>query len=124
MEKEKTVLIIEDDRALVKALEYGLKDKGLEVKAYFYGDGAYEKVLEIKPDLILLDLVLPGVHGFEILKAIKSGEITKDIPVIVATNLGEDSDKKRSMELGADDFIVKAQIDLEKIFEKIKKILF
>ena len=73
------------------------------------------------PDLIVLDLVLPGVHGFEILEEIKKDKKIKNIPVIVATNLGEDSDRKRSFQLGADEYFVKALNDLEDLSKTVTK---
>lgn len=123
MKKEKIVLIIEDDRTLMEALKFELDYLGINVESHLYGEGAYEKTLKIKPDLILLDLVLPGMSGFDILEKVKNNLEIKDIPVIIITNLGEDTDKKRALELGAADFVIKASIDLEKLSKKIFSIL-
>lgn len=121
--KKNKILIIEDDRVLVEALKFELKEQKYNISVSLEGDGAYEKVLKERPDIILLDLVLPGTHGFEILKKIKENSETKNIPVIVATNLGEESDKKKAMGLGAEDYFVKASVDLDQLSEKISKIL-
>jgi len=123
MKNQKKILIIEDEKALVEALEFAFSDLNVKIKTYFMGDGAYEEILKVKPDLILLDLVLPGISGFKILEKIKKNKGMKDLPVIVLTNLGEDDDKKKAIELGASDYLVKALIDLEKISQKIKEIL-
>lgn len=123
MKKLKKVLIIEDDRVLVEALRTEFEDSGFEVSVFLEGEGAYEEVIKVKPDIIILDLVLPGVHGFDILKSIKSNEEIKKIPVIIATNLGEVSDKEKTLEMGAIDFYVKAEVDLRELSKRISKIL-
>lgn len=122
MKKNKKILIIEDDRVLVSALKYEMEECGFNVTTYLEGQGALEKAVSEKPDLVLLDLVLPGVHGFEILKKLKEEEKTKNIPVIVVTNLGEESDRRKSLSLGALDYFVKASVDLSELSKKIKKI--
>ncbi len=71
MKNQKKILIIEDEKALVEALEFAFSDLNVKIKTYFMGDGAYEEILKVKPDLILLDLVLPGISGFKILEKIK-----------------------------------------------------
>lgn len=76
-----------------------------------------------KPDLILLDLILPKVHGFEVLKQLKEDSETKEIPIIVLTNLEGIGDVDKAIELGATTYLVKAQYTLEEVVEKIKKAL-
>lgn len=76
-----------------------------------------------KLDLILLDLILPKVHGFDVLKKLKENEETKDIPIIVLTNLEGINDVEKALELGATTYLVKAQYTLEEVLEKIKKTL-
>ena len=76
-----------------------------------------------KPDLILLDLILPKIDGFEVLKKIKPDPETKDIPVIVLTNLEESEDVQRAIDLGAKNYLVKANYSLREVVEKIKKAL-
>ncbi len=76
-----------------------------------------------KPDLILLDLILPKIHGFEVLKKLKQAEETKNIPVIILTNLEGMKDVDMALETGAATYLVKAQYSLEEILEKIKKVL-
>ena len=76
-----------------------------------------------KPDLILLDLILPKVHGFEVLKQLKDDKETKDIPIIVLTNLEGTGDVEKALELGATTYLVKANYSLEEVLQKIKKAL-
>jgi len=123
MKTNKKILIIEDDNILIEALKFQLEDEGYNIVLYLEGMGAFEKAEKEMPDLILLDLVLPGVHGFDILKKLKDDKKTKNIPVIVATNLGEESDRKKAMSLGALDYFVKASIDLSELSAEIKKVL-
>ena len=78
---------------------------------------------EKKPDLILLDLILPRVHGFEVLKQLKTDPETKKIPIIVLTNLEGIGDVEKAIELGANTYLIKAQYSLEEVLEKIKKAL-
>lgn len=123
MKNKKKILIIEDDRVLVKALRTEFEEFGYDVRVFMEGEGAYEEVVRVKPDLIILDLVLPGVHGFEILKKVNNNKIVKNIPVIIVTNLGEDSDKEKAFNLGAYDFLIKASIDLDELSRKINKVI-
>lgn len=118
---KKRILIIEDDPLLSEAIKIELESKGFEVMVHYEGNLAVEKIRETNPDLIILDLVLPGVHGFQILETIKKDKNFKEIPVIVATNLGEDNDKKTCLDLGADDFFIKALVDLDDLSKKIIK---
>ena len=119
----KKILIVEDDNFLRDILS-----KKLEAEIYTI-IGVAESVemfllLESnKPDLIVLDLLLPGVDGFEILKKIRQAEETKNIPVIVFSNLSEEKDIKKARDLGITDFVVKSNFTLDEFVEKIKKIL-
>jgi len=116
---KKRILLIEDDPVLSEAIKIELETKGFEVIVHYEGSLAIEKIRETNPDLIILDLVLPGVHGFHILETIKKDKNYQHIPVIVATNLGEESDKKTSYALGADDYFIKALVDLDDLSKKI-----
>lgn len=119
----KKVLIIEDD-SFLQGLESGkLKKEGYEVITASTGEEAMKKLIEPNIDLVLLDLILPGIDGFEILQKIRSTESLKNIPVIVFSNLSEEKDIKKSKELGATDFMVKSNFTLEELVTRIKKIL-
>lgn len=123
MKNKKKILIIEDNRVLIEALKLEFEEYGFEVKVFMDGQGAYENVVAEKPDLIILDLILPGIHGFEILRLIKNNNATKNIPVVIATNLGEETDREEAMKLGAIDFYVKAKVDLSELSKKIYEII-
>jgi len=117
----KKVLIIEDD-SFLQGLEAGkLKKEGYEVITASSGTEAMKKINEPGIDIILLDLILPDIDGFEILQKIKVTETLKNVPVIVFSNLSEEKDIKRSKELGATDFMVKSNFTLEELIEHVNK---
>lgn len=117
----KKVLIIEDD-SFLQGLEVSKLEKvGYSVITASSGEEAIKKIYEPDIDIILLDLILPGFDGFEILKRIRATEALRNIPVIVFSNLSEEKDIKRSKELGANDFMVKSNFTLDELVEKIKK---
>ncbi|MFQ6084609.1 MAG: response regulator transcription factor [Candidatus Aminicenantia bacterium] len=119
----KTILFIEDESALQKTFGEILKQEGYKMISALDGETGFRLAKSKKPDLILLDLILPKVHGFEILKKIKADKETKGIPVIVLTNLEGIEDIDKAIELGITTYLVKAQYSLEEVVEKIKKAL-
>jgi DNA-binding response OmpR family regulator len=119
----KKILFIEDETALQKAFGTILKDKGYEITSAFDGETGLKLAKKEKPNLILLDLILPKIHGFEVLKRLKEGKETKEIPVIVLTNLEDMENVGQALELGANTYLIKAQYTLEEVLEKIRKAL-
>lgn len=117
------VLIVEDEEFLAKTLEDNLVSEGFEIDLAMDGEKALEKIEKNKPNLILLDLLLPGKDGFYILGQIKQNPEWKLIPVIVLSNLGDDTDIKKALELGADDYFVKSQHPIQEVVDKVKKYL-
>ena len=119
----KTILFIEDEAALQKTFGKILEKEGLEVIPALDGDVGLKLAKLKKPDLILLDLILPRRNGFEVLKEIKEDEETKDIPVIVLTNLEAMDNVDKAIELGATTYLVKANYTLEEVVTKVKQAL-
>ncbi|PIR72939.1 MAG: response regulator [Candidatus Nealsonbacteria bacterium CG10_big_fil_rev_8_21_14_0_10_36_23] len=119
----KKILFIEDEETLQKTLGEVLKQEGYEIIPALDGEAGLNLLKSEKPDLILLDLVMPKMDGFEVLKRLKADEETKDIPVIVLTNLEGIGDVGKAIELGATTYLVKAQYSLEEVVEKVKKAL-
>ncbi len=119
----KKILFIEDEYTLQKTFGEILKPEGYEVIPALDGEIGLRLAKNKKPDLILLDLILPKVNGFEVLKKLKEDEATKDIPVIVLTNLEGIRDIDKAIELGATTYLVKADYSLKEVVEKIKKAL-
>jgi len=119
----KKILFVEDEVALQKAFGTILKDKGYDVVSALDGETGLKLAKEEKPNLILLDLILPKIHGFEVLKKLKEEKETQEIPVIVLTNLEDMENVGKALELGAMAYLIKAQYGLEEVLEKIKKAL-
>jgi DNA-binding response OmpR family regulator len=119
----KTILFIEDESALQKTFGDVLRQEGYEMISALDGKIGLELAKNKKPDLILLDLILPKLNGFEVLKRLQTDTETKGIPVIVLTNLEEMTDIDKAIELGAKTYLVKAQYTLQEVVEKIKKAL-
>jgi len=104
--KEK-ILVIDDEKDILDLVEYNLKQNNYKVSCISTGEEALESARSFKPDLILLDLLLPGMDGFEVCKDLKGQPDTKDIPIIMLTAKGEDIDVVTGLELGADDYMTK-----------------
>jgi two-component system alkaline phosphatase synthesis response regulator PhoP len=117
------VLIVEDEDFLIRALKDNLTAEGYKVDIAKDGEEAIEKIEKKKPNLILLDILMPKKDGFYVLKEIKKNAEWKLIPVIVLSNLGEDTSIKRALEMGADDYFVKSQHPIQEIIEKVKDYL-
>jgi len=119
----KTILFIEDEPGLQKTVGRFLEKEGYEINKALDGETGLKMAEKIKPDLILLDLILPKKDGFEVLKELKENEITKNIPVIVLTNLEESGDVEKALSLKATTYLVKANYELAEVVDKIKQIL-
>ena len=115
-----TIALIEDDEVLAKVLSTELADEGFKVVQAFDGEAGLELVASRRPDLVLLDLILPKKHGFEVLEALNKSPDTKNIPVIILTLLSEAEDVKKGLRLGADDYLVKSDHAIGEIVEKVK----
>lgn len=116
----KTILLVEDEPTLQKTLSLALTQEGYEVKSALDGELGLRLAREAKPDIILLDLILPKMDGFEVLDELKKNDETKDIPVIVLTNLESTQDIEKALSLGASNYLVKANYDLKDVVEKVK----
>ena len=119
----KKILFIEDEDTLQKALGGFLKDAGYEVINALDGEIGLELASSENPDLILLDIVLPKINGFEVLKELKQKEETKDIPVIVLTNMENIEDIDKIIQLGATTYMIKTEYKLEEVIEKVKGVI-
>ena len=118
-----TILLAEDDRILRKAGEATLKKRGYAVIAAVDGEDALAKAREHKPDLILLDVIMPKLQGFEVLANLKSDAATRDIPVIMLSNLQDESDVRKATEAGALDYLVKSNVPLDVLAARIAEAL-
>lgn len=117
------ILVVEDDKFLRELITQKLIREGYDVKGAVDGEDGVIKIKEEKPDIILLDLILPGIDGFEVLAKVKDDPELKDIPVLILSNLGQRDDVERGLKLGAVDFLIKAHFTPGEIIEKIEKIM-
>jgi len=106
MEK-KTILLIDDDELVLKLLDINFRPRGFNVVDFLGGEGAFEKARDIKPSLIILDIMMPLVDGWAVLEQLKQDDITRDIPVIVLTVKGSPADMSKAMDMGAHRYVVK-----------------
>lgn len=118
----KKILVAEDDKFLANAYRIKLQKSGYEVKITTDGQETIDVLKEFVPDVILLDLVMPVKDGFAALSEIKKSETLKYIPVVIASNLGQKEDIERGMKLGASDFIVKTDLSLDKLINKLNSL--
>ena len=119
----KRILFIEDEAALQKTFGDILKSEGFEVISALDGETGLTLAKKENPDLVLLDLILPKIHGLDVLKEMKQNENTKNIPVIVLTNIESIEEIDKALELGATTYLVKSDYSLEDVIAKIKKAL-
>ncbi|HUV81390.1 MAG TPA: response regulator [Patescibacteria group bacterium] len=115
----KKILIIEDDKFLRELISKKLLKEGHTVNEAIDGEDGIKKTREDKPDLILLDLILPGIDGFEVLSQIKTDPSLATIPVIILSNLGQREDVEKGLKLGAVDYLIKAHFTPGEIIEKV-----
>lgn len=119
----KKVLIIEDDEQVSRVYVIKLKQENIETIVVKDGEDGLVKLVSEKPDLCLLDLMLPKKDGFWVLEEVLKKTELKKIPVVVLSNLGQEQDKERALNLGAREYLVKADVSIKDVVEKIKKYL-
>jgi len=117
------ILIIEDDKFLRELIAQKLYKENFEVAEAVDGEEGVKKIKSEKPDLILLDLILPGIDGFEVLSQMKEDPALTSIPVIILSNLGQKEDVEKGLKLGAVDYLIKAHFTPGEIIDKIKAAL-
>ncbi len=114
------ITLVEDDEILSKVIKEELEESGFKVYSALNGEEGLEIAKAKNPHLILLDLMLPKMHGFEVLESLKKSPQTEKIPVIILTMLGSDDDIKKGLQLGANDYIVKSQHAVGEIVDSVR----
>lgn len=117
----KKIVFIEDEPALQKSLGSFLRQEGYHVSSALDGETGLKLVKTQKPDLVLLDIILPKMDGFEVLKELKEDEETKDIPILILTNLERMKDVEQALVTGATSYLIKTDYDLKELAQKIKE---
>lgn len=119
-EIKKKILLVEDDEALANVYESRLLIEGFEVKWVGNGEDALTSALAFRPDLILLDAMMPKISGFDVLDILRNTNETAGIHVIMLTALSQPKDKERAESLGVDDYLVKSQVVIGDVIERVR----
>jgi DNA-binding response OmpR family regulator len=117
------VLLVEDDRFLRKAAEAMLRKNGFTVRTAADGEEGLRSAQAEPPDIILLDLIMPKLQGFEVLNRLKADQATASIPVVILSNLGQEADVVRAMTAGAAAYFIKSNTSLSKLVEQVRVVL-
>jgi DNA-binding response OmpR family regulator len=123
MKNSYKILLSEDDKFISRAYMDGLTRAGYSVVTAYDGAEALKLFASEKPDLMLLDLIMPVKNGFEVLEEIHDDKKSPKIPIIVLSNLGQDSDIRKAKELDATDYLVKSNVTMKEVIEKVKSYL-
>ena len=122
-DKKNKILLVEDEQMMVDMYKMRFESEGYEVLVTERGSEVIQIAKKEKPDIILLDVILPETDGFSILQTIKADSTIKDIPVLLLTNLGQESDKTKGEEMGAADYFVKSQHTPVQVIQKVKELI-
>ena len=120
MDTKKKILLVEDDEALANVYSSRLDIEGFETKWVANGEDALATATEFKPDLILLDAMMPKISGFDVLDILRNTPETANIRVIMLTALSQPKDKERAETLGVDDYLVKSQVVIGDVIERVR----
>jgi len=121
--KKKTIVLVEDEKTIANLIELRLKRAGYKVKVVYDGQKGLDAIVNLDPDLVLLDMLLPGLSGFDILQQLKKKHILPDLPVIIISNSAQPVQLKRAIALGARDYLIKVNFSPEEVIEKVRAVL-
>lgn len=120
MQPKKKILLVEDDAALAEVYKSRLELEGFELKHVANGEEALSAAIEFHPDLIVLDVMMPKINGFDVLDILRNTPETTNVHVIMLTALSQPKDKERADQLGADDYLVKSQVVISDVVDRIR----
>ncbi|MFW0837597.1 MAG: response regulator [Candidatus Komeilibacteria bacterium] len=120
---KRTIVLVEDEEILSNMYKMKLIKSGYEVQTANDGKAGLDLIKKVQPDVVLLDIIMPKLDGFAVLEALHQEDITKDIPIILLTNLGQEEDIKRGKELGAVGYYVKANLTPGELVDKLNKFI-
>jgi DNA-binding response OmpR family regulator len=118
---QKTILLVEDDDNLAGVYETRLQAEGFKTKRVSNGENALSTAIAVKPDLILLDVMMPKVSGFDVLDILRNTPETANIKIVMLTALSQESDRERAKSLGVDDYLIKSQVVIADVIDTVKK---
>lgn len=119
--KQKTILLVEDDDNLANVYETRFQAEGFKTVRVSNGEDALQTTLQARPDIILLDVMMPKVSGFDVLDILRNTPETADIKVIMLTALSQESDRERAKSLGVNDYLVKSQVVIADVVDRVKQ---
>jgi phosphate regulon transcriptional regulator PhoB len=122
MMAQKKILVVDDEKDIVELISYNLEQEGFAVIKAYDGQMAWERVKTAKPDLVVLDLMIPGIHGLEVCKLIRRDAATETLPIIMLTAKSDQVDKILGLELGADDYVTKP-FNVRELIARIRAVL-
>lgn len=114
------ILLVEDDEGLAQVYIARLEVENFEVRRVPNGEDALATAIEFKPDLILLDIMMPKVNGFDVLDILRNTPETTNVKIVMLTALSQESDRKKAEEMGVDDYLVKSQVVISDVVDRIK----
>jgi len=117
----KKILLIEDEEIMIDLLQRKLTKEGYEISVARDGGEGLKAMKEVKPDLVLLDIIMPKKGGFEVMEEMQKDNTLKEIPIIVISNSGQPVEIDRAQKLGAKDWLIKTEFDPQEVIEKVKK---
>ncbi len=119
--RRRKVLLVEDDEGLAQVYIARLEVENFDVKRVPNGEDALATAIEYKPDLILLDVMMPKVNGFDVLDILRNTPETTNVKIVMLTALSQESDRKKAEEMGVDDYLVKSQVVISDVVDRIKQ---
>jgi len=119
----KKILLIEDEEIMIDLLQRKLTQEGYEISVTRDGEEGLKAMREVSPDLILLDIIMPKMGGFEVMEEMQKDKELKKIPVIIISNSGQPVEIDRAQKLGAKDWLIKIEFDPQEVVEKVKKLI-
>ena len=117
----KKILIIEDEEIMFSLLEKRLKGEGYDIQIARDGQAGLAMMRQEKPDLVLLDIIMPKMNGFDVLEAMRADSSLKDVSAIIISNSGQSVELDRAKELGVKDWLIKTEFDIQEVLAKVKK---
>jgi len=117
----KKILLIEDEKIMINLLEKKLTQEGYDVRVAVNGEEGLKAMREEKPDIVLLDIIMPKMGGFEVMEEMGKDPVLKEIPIVIISNSGQPVELDKAKELGAKDWLIKTEFDPQEVVEKVEK---
>jgi CheY-like chemotaxis protein len=117
----KKILLVEDEKIMINLLEKKLTQEGYDVRVAVNGEEGLKAMREEKPDIVLLDIIMPKLGGFEVMEEMGKDPVLKEIPIVIISNSGQPVELDKAKELGARDWLIKTEFDPQEVVEKVEK---